>query len=185
MDVSGWIFVLVPAYPGSPGQKDVKRLCVCVIDLTWQFSELLKEEVGASLLHECTADGGGFIRRWWWPQEENTAVTSETGRPVPYRRTFKCMPQGHTATAPCIYSYTHIIIAAESRLNQLTYIAWHGRPTRLARAVRCRPYNLLNVYIYSGIYCDVWLNENGEHYSPTRFARSAGDEGLCFANVLF
>ena len=126
MDVSGWIFVLVPAYLGSPGQKDVKRLCVCVIDLRWQFSELLKEEVGASLLHECTADGGGFIRRWWWPQEENTAVTSETGRPVPYRRTFKCMPQGHTATAPCIYSYTHIIIAAESRLNQLTYIAWHG-----------------------------------------------------------
>ena len=24
------MFLLVPAYPGSPGQKDVKRLCVCV-----------------------------------------------------------------------------------------------------------------------------------------------------------
>jgi len=23
-------FLLVPAYPGSPGQKAVKRLCVCV-----------------------------------------------------------------------------------------------------------------------------------------------------------
>jgi len=28
--VSGWMFLLVPAYPGSPGQKAVKRLCVCV-----------------------------------------------------------------------------------------------------------------------------------------------------------
>jgi len=28
--VSGWMFLLVPAYPGSPGQKAVKQLCVCV-----------------------------------------------------------------------------------------------------------------------------------------------------------
>jgi len=25
------MFLLVPAYPGSPGQKAVKRLCVCVV----------------------------------------------------------------------------------------------------------------------------------------------------------
>ena len=30
MGVSGWMFLLVPAYPGSPGQKAVKRLCVCM-----------------------------------------------------------------------------------------------------------------------------------------------------------
>ena len=30
MGVSEWMFLLVPAYPGSPGQKAVKRLCVCV-----------------------------------------------------------------------------------------------------------------------------------------------------------
>ena len=30
MGVSGWMFLLVPAYSGSPGQKAVKRLCVCV-----------------------------------------------------------------------------------------------------------------------------------------------------------
>ena len=24
------MFLLVPAYPGSPGQRAVKRLCVCV-----------------------------------------------------------------------------------------------------------------------------------------------------------
>jgi len=25
------MFLLVPAYPGSPGQKAVKRLCVCMV----------------------------------------------------------------------------------------------------------------------------------------------------------
>jgi len=25
-----WVFLLVPAYPGSPGPTAVKRLCVCV-----------------------------------------------------------------------------------------------------------------------------------------------------------
>ena len=28
--VSGRVFLLVPAYPGCPGPKAVKRLCVCV-----------------------------------------------------------------------------------------------------------------------------------------------------------
>ena len=30
MGVSGWMFLLVLAYPGSPGPKAVKHLCVCV-----------------------------------------------------------------------------------------------------------------------------------------------------------
>ena len=31
MGVSGWMFLLVLAYPGSPGQKAVKKVvCVCV-----------------------------------------------------------------------------------------------------------------------------------------------------------
>ena len=30
MGVSGWVFLLLPAYPGSPGPTAVKRLCVCV-----------------------------------------------------------------------------------------------------------------------------------------------------------
>jgi len=29
MGVSGRVFLLVPAYPCSPGQKAVKQLCVC------------------------------------------------------------------------------------------------------------------------------------------------------------
>ena len=31
MGVSGWMFLLIPAFPGSPRQKAVKRLCVCVL----------------------------------------------------------------------------------------------------------------------------------------------------------
>ena len=30
MGVNGWVFLLVPAHLGSPGQRVVKRLCVCV-----------------------------------------------------------------------------------------------------------------------------------------------------------
>ena len=30
MGVSVWMFLLVPAYLGSPGQKAIKQLCVCV-----------------------------------------------------------------------------------------------------------------------------------------------------------
>ena len=28
MGVSGWMFLLVPAYPGSPGPRAVKPLCL-------------------------------------------------------------------------------------------------------------------------------------------------------------
>ena len=30
MGVSGWVFLLVPAYPGCPRSTAIKRLCVCV-----------------------------------------------------------------------------------------------------------------------------------------------------------
>jgi len=47
MGVSGWMFLLVPAYPGSPRSKAVKWLCVCMFssffkftnnDITWLLS---------------------------------------------------------------------------------------------------------------------------------------------------
>jgi len=34
MGVSGRMFLLVPAYPGSPRQKAIKWLCVCIIALS-------------------------------------------------------------------------------------------------------------------------------------------------------
>jgi len=39
MGASGWVFLLVPAYPGSPGPRAVKRLCVCVTAL-WNFAPI-------------------------------------------------------------------------------------------------------------------------------------------------
>ena len=41
------MFLLVPAYPGSPGQKAVKRLCVCVC-VTCSASRLPKVMAGSS-----------------------------------------------------------------------------------------------------------------------------------------
>ena len=28
---------LVPAHPGSPGQRAVKRVCVCIVDILWKL----------------------------------------------------------------------------------------------------------------------------------------------------
>ena len=36
--VSGWMFLLVPAHPGRPGQRAVKRSCVCVCSETGERS---------------------------------------------------------------------------------------------------------------------------------------------------
>ena len=33
-----WFILLVPTYPGSPGKKAVKRLCVCVCVCVCSFS---------------------------------------------------------------------------------------------------------------------------------------------------
>jgi len=43
------MFLLVPAYPGSPGQEAVKRLCVCVcVCVIWLTDD-----------NECVVDNGG------------------------------------------------------------------------------------------------------------------------------
>jgi len=36
------VFLLVPAYPGCPGPKDVKRLCVCVCACRQEVSDYVK-----------------------------------------------------------------------------------------------------------------------------------------------
>jgi len=41
------MFLLVPAYPGSPGSKAVKRLCVCVcVCLLFAFYALFLHNTG-------------------------------------------------------------------------------------------------------------------------------------------
>jgi len=37
------MFLLVPAYPGSPGQRAVKQLCVCVTVLVAAMKETSNE----------------------------------------------------------------------------------------------------------------------------------------------
>jgi len=45
MGVSGCMFLLVPAYPGSPRQRAIKRLCVCEslfsISYIWNLKMIL------------------------------------------------------------------------------------------------------------------------------------------------
>ena len=36
------MFLLVPAYPGSPGRKAIKRLCVCVFMLSGTYGVVYK-----------------------------------------------------------------------------------------------------------------------------------------------
>ena len=33
------MFLLVPAHPGSPGQRAIKRLCACVCDCVFVFKK--------------------------------------------------------------------------------------------------------------------------------------------------
>ena len=55
MGVSGLMFLLVPAYPGSPGQKAIKWLCVCVCVCV---SVRVRVCVCVKLLIEVTSNSG-------------------------------------------------------------------------------------------------------------------------------
>ena len=49
--VSGWMFLLVPAHPGRPGQRAVKRSCVCVY-LAVKYAALVSDFPG-HVLNDC------------------------------------------------------------------------------------------------------------------------------------
>ena len=56
MGVSGRMFLLVPAYPGSLGSKTVKLLCVCVLPLLMAIVSQTREkmlEFSTVLSHHC------------------------------------------------------------------------------------------------------------------------------------
>jgi len=76
MGVSGWMFLLVPAYSRSPGQKAFKRLCVCWwLDAAVQFLSDIKMLFARlclafpSVLWCCWLGGWKGIRpvktEWW------------------------------------------------------------------------------------------------------------------------
>ena len=70
MGVSGWMFLLVPAYPGSPGQKAVKRLCVCIIIMDIYISSVqhpfsaLMQLVGWQEVHPACEKLSGGLLAW-------------------------------------------------------------------------------------------------------------------------
>jgi len=46
---------LVPAFPGSPGQRAIKRVCVCVLISVWQLS-IYKNNITLHCDRECNGD---------------------------------------------------------------------------------------------------------------------------------
>jgi len=53
LGVSGWVFLLVTAYPGSPGQKPLNG-CVCVLSGTTQVSQYQKGKTNQLVQHTHT-----------------------------------------------------------------------------------------------------------------------------------
>ena len=54
------MFLLVPAYPGSPGQRAVKQLCVCVTVLVAAMKETSNERK-KNISHNCCAAELGLV----------------------------------------------------------------------------------------------------------------------------
>ena len=87
--VSQWVFLLVPAYPGCPAPKAVKRLCVCGGGILNRQStaecvtSLLT--LTCDLLHRSLQlgrwQGGSWCRRQWrWDRRDPHGAEEEAGR---------------------------------------------------------------------------------------------------------
>ena len=72
--LSGWMFLLVPAHPGRPGQRAVKQSCVCVCLLFLGWVHVLRVAVlwyflayvfVTYLVIYCVW-GTGFVTTGWW-----------------------------------------------------------------------------------------------------------------------
>jgi len=68
------MFLLVPAYPGSPGQKAVKRLCVCVCSTVIIFLHYYEFSWGLA---------AGYQPR---PQVVDRGTTARYGGQLRYKR---------------------------------------------------------------------------------------------------
>jgi len=79
MGVSGWVFLLVSAYPGCPGPKAVKQLCVCVC--YWLVTILAeKYAVCVVITNVSVTETVGLIThtplRWSWPRQRSVISLS-------------------------------------------------------------------------------------------------------------
>ena len=88
--VSQWVFLLVPAYPGCPVPKAVKRLCVCVgggILNRQSRAECVISllTLTCDLLHRSLQlgrwQGGAWCRQQWrWDRRDPHRAKEEAGR---------------------------------------------------------------------------------------------------------
>jgi len=61
--VGRWVFLLVPAHPGSPGQRAIKRLLLCCVEIYQMYWSIID---GPTLL---------------WPSQPNVATRLSLQRP--------------------------------------------------------------------------------------------------------
>jgi len=60
-EIQTGITILVPAHPGSPGQRAVKRVCVCVCSQTDITSTWTSGVVGPLHVNEAALDGVALV----------------------------------------------------------------------------------------------------------------------------
>ena len=69
-----WFILLVPAYPGCPGKKAVKRLCMCVCVwlwiLKWNFTRLLYVHTYATNVCSVFSNFDVVMPYYVWPFSE-------------------------------------------------------------------------------------------------------------------
>ena len=78
---------LVPAHPGSPGQRAVKRVCVCVcLHKMFVIFDLKAVESLSPVQHYLTFCGLGFLFLSYddtlYEQQRDDVVQTETGFPI-------------------------------------------------------------------------------------------------------
>jgi len=134
MGVSGWMFLLVLAYPGSPGQKAVKRLCVCVIDnvLTQQINSTLSD----SVLVSCMATA--LVRDFQWQRRTSQRDANHEPKAL-YIQPSLCMGRNCSLITLVMCQHQHTTIVPFHCLS--------------LPVLRCRPFSGTNrpttVYIFT------------------------------------
>ena len=91
---------LVPAHPGSPGKRAVKRVCVC-------------GSVGSRCYSGCI-EGLQVEERWyrWWSQKHHTIVPVWRRLAVSLRTTQLCSAATTCSFSSCQYSWMSLIIVS-------------------------------------------------------------------------
>jgi len=104
---------LVPADLGSPGNRAVKRVCVCMMAVRWRYCGLYIAHAGlTSLQFIMNLEGCGVMQRWsgylyWCLATAGVRLTPSVRRAVRSSRCSRSQPP--TSTCPAVAAYEHLL----------------------------------------------------------------------------